>query len=55
MFVSLVKKIFFGLLLLSLFANAYDNLVKNESYFKKAIQKSKLNDFSKNRVIAILY
>lgn len=34
--------------------NAYDSLVKNEPYFQKAIEKSKLNGFGKDRVIAVL-
>jgi serine protease len=34
--------------------NAYDSLVENEPYFKKAIEKSKLNGFGKDRVIAVL-
>jgi len=34
--------------------SAYDNLVNNEPYFKKAIEKSKVNNFGENRTIAIL-
>jgi len=34
--------------------NAYDSLVENEPYFKKAIEKSKLSGFGEDMVIAIL-
>jgi len=48
-------KVFIVLILFfSVNLSAYDGLVKNEAYFKKAIEKSKVNDFGKGRVIAIL-
>ncbi len=51
----LLKKIFIGVLILcqSMSFAAYDSLVNNESYFKKEIEKSKVNNFGENRAIAI--
>jgi len=51
-----LKKMFLILLLFVqvVSLNAYDSLVENEPYFKKAIEKSKLNGFGKDRVIAVL-
>jgi len=50
----MVLRVILALLFINMSLGAYDNLVKNESYFQKAIEKSNLNNFGKNRVIAIL-
>ena len=52
----LFHKIFLIVILLGqvISLQGYDSLVENELYFKKAIEKSKVNNFGKNRIIAIL-
>jgi len=34
--------------------NAYSDVVENEAYFKKAIEKFKLNGFEEDKTIAVL-
>jgi len=50
------KNIILLILLLSqtMMLSAYDSLVNNEPYFKKAIEKSKVNNFGENWIIAVL-
>ena len=51
---TVLTKVMLGLFVLSISLNAYDSLVNNEPYFKKAIEKSKVNNFGENRIIAVL-